>query len=649
MRVPKALKTLIFPALTALVLNSVAVVPAVPGHVSGSTTRLISATGTTRLHGTPTGSAAVQFPELRGEPEGETGDEAEQKGKPDIVNRSHSPKKAPGSVALPAANAAPADIDPDPGVDTTFAGLNHFDQRTANNGNQFSLEPPDQGLCVANGFVLETINDVLRVYTTNGTPVTGVMDQNTFNGYSAAFQRPAGPFGPFVTDPSCYYDVDTNTWFHVVLTLDVDPATGDFTGGNHLDLAVHTGDSPVGDWKIYTIPVENDGTHDQPNHHCSGGPCIGDYPHIGADANGFYITTNEYSFFGPEFKSANIYAFSKSQLAAAEETVNMQQFDTEGLDGGNPGFTIWPAISPAGIYADDTAYFLSSNAAEEANGDGTSNDLLTWALTNTSSLDTTPDLTLSHASLNLSMAYSTPPKADQKPGSIPLGDCLNDRTTKSALWQGAGCWRALFLPQDKPKAHEVESMLDSNDTRMQQVVLADGRLWGALDTAVSVDGEVKAGIAFFTVEPSTVGGEVQATLVNDGTLGVAGNNLTYPAVAVTPDGAGVMAFTAVGADFYPSAGWAPIDASGVGDVHVVSQGLGPSDGFTSYKAFVGNPPRTRWGDYGAAVVAGDSIWIASESIEQTCTFSQLVASAFTCANTRTALANWATRISKVTP
>ncbi len=25
--------------------------------------------------------------------------------------------------------------------------------------------------------------------------------------------------------------------------------------------------------------------------------CIGDYPHIGADANGFYLTTNEYSFF----------------------------------------------------------------------------------------------------------------------------------------------------------------------------------------------------------------------------------------------------------------------------------------------------------------------------------------------------------------
>ena len=51
-------------------------------------------------------------------------------------------------------------------------------------------------------------------------------------------------------------------------------------------------------------------------------------------------------------------------------------------------------------------------------------------------------------------------------------------------------------------------------------------------------------------------------------------------------------------------------------------GLGPDDGFTSYKAFVGDPPRTRWGDYGAAVTDGSSIWIASEYIAQTCTLTQ---------------------------
>ena len=51
----------------------------------------------------------------------------------------------------------------------SFNGLNHREQRLANNGNQFSLEPPDQGLCVGNGFVMESINDALRVYDTAGT------------------------------------------------------------------------------------------------------------------------------------------------------------------------------------------------------------------------------------------------------------------------------------------------------------------------------------------------------------------------------------------------------------------------------------------------------------------------------------------------
>jgi len=95
------------------------------------------------------------------------------------------------------------------------------------------------------------------------------------------------------------------------VTLDVVPATGDFTGTSHIDLAVRHDASPIGAWTIFKIDDENDGTNNQPNHGCTDpgaanglGPCFGDYPHIGADANGFYITTNEYSFFGPEFKSA---------------------------------------------------------------------------------------------------------------------------------------------------------------------------------------------------------------------------------------------------------------------------------------------------------------------------------------------------------
>lgn len=639
------------PTVTALLFNAVALAPIVPTIASASTTRLISASGTASLSGNPPGSGAVQFPEIRGEPEGAMDLKSSKPSKPDVVNRSQSARHAAPAASL-LADTDPTPISGSPGVDLTFKGLNHRDQRTANGGNQFSLEPPDQGLCVGNGHVVETINEVIRVFDTNGNPETGVVDLNTFYGYPASFHRPAGPFGPFITDPSCHYDSETGTWFHVVLTLDVDPATGGFLGTSHLDLAVRNDPSPIGTWTIYKIDDENDGSNGQPDHNCSFGPCFGDYPHIGADHHGFYITTNEYSFFGPEFKSANIYAFSKADLAAEAGTVAMAQFDTEGLDGGNPGFTIWPAISSAVDFElgnGGTEYFLSSNAADESNGGGSSSDILIWALTNTSALDADPDdLILSNASLEVE-TYSIPPKSDQKPGSIPLGDCLNDRVTRSALWQGAGCWRAFFLPKDQPKK-EVMSHLDSHDTRMQQVTFADGNVWGALDTAVEVSGQVKAGITYYVVTPSVDGdGLVGGSLLNEETIAVAGNNVTYPALSVLPSGEGAMAFTLVGQNHYPSAAWAPVDASGIGDVHIVSPGLGPSDSFTSYKAFVGNPPRTRWGDYGAAAVDGSNIWMASESIEQTCTFSEYVASSFTCGLTRTSLGNWATRISVVSP
>src|SRR5712691_12823513 len=64
-----------------------------------------------------------------------------------------------------------------------FRGLTHRDQRTADGGNQFSLEPPDQGLCVGASRVIEPINDVFAVFDTNGnklSPATGATSLTPF-------------------------------------------------------------------------------------------------------------------------------------------------------------------------------------------------------------------------------------------------------------------------------------------------------------------------------------------------------------------------------------------------------------------------------------------------------------------------------------
>jgi hypothetical protein len=629
----------ILPVLAAGIVSS-------PVAVSANTTRLISTSGTARIAAASASSstAGVQNPEFPGSVGGDAAAGTNKNG----PNRSHS--STTGSVtgiAVGDGNGTLAGSNPE--LVTSFDGLNHFVNRFGvSGGNQFSLEPPDQGLCAGNGKILETINDVLAVYNPDGTIASGPTALNAFYNYPFAIDRSTGVRGPFATDPSCLFDTATQRWFHVMLTLDT-LANGEYTGTNHLDLAVSQTADPSGGWNIYRVPVQNDGT-------CSGiwydgnpnNACLADYPHIGADANGFYITTNSYSFFGNDFWGAQIYAFSKSALAAGNTTVAVTRIDTHGLDNGNSGFTLAPAQAPPGgsqeSNAGGTEYFLSSNAADEAHGNGasigprSSNQILVWALTNTASLSTTtPSLTLAHVGLSVA-TYAFPPSSVQKSGPTPLRDCLNNTACSTALNGSADPF------------NEKEYNLDSNDTRMMQTTFAAGQLWGSLDTSLSHASSKRAGVAWFVVSPSvSSSGKLTASMANTGRLGLPDDNLTYPAIGVTSAGRGVMAFTVVGTDRFPSAGYALIDSSGVGTVHVAQAGAGPADGFSGYKIEnFPNPARPRWGDYGGAAVVGNQIWIASEYIGQTCTFKTYEAD-FTCGGTRTALANWDTRISLINP
>lgn len=476
---------------------------------------------------------------------------------------------------------------------------------------------------------------------------------NPFFGYAPAIIR-SNPlqFGADVIDPICYYDPDNNRFVVAITTLHHVGTTSDFNGKNTIDVAVSNSGDPTGAWTVYSIPAQNDGTDGTPNHGCTldgttPGPCFQDYPHIGADQNGVYITTNEYDLFGPNFNASQVFALSKAQLAAHPASISVTLVENLQVDA-LPGFTVWPANSPVGQYSTEsngTEYLLSTIADVCPLAFCTARRIGLWAVTNTASLNSaTPALGITSRTIN-SQTYVDPPKANQKPGDIPLGECINDTTLF-----GAGCWQLFFATE--PAHDEVESHPDANDTRMQQTWYANGMLWGSAGTGVLVGGELKAGVAWFAVSPKINGtGKVEGQVKQSGYLALANNNLTYPAIAMGASGRGVIAFTVLGGDHYPSAGYAPIDASGlVGPVHVAAEGLGPTDGFTSYKAEVGDPPRTRWGDYGAAVTDGASIWIASEYIGQTCTLTQyLTGSLGSCSGTRTSLGNWDTRISKLAP
>ena len=392
-------------------------------------------------------------------------------------------------------------------VKSSFDGLNFHDQRFANNGNQFSVEPPDQGLCAGNGYVLESVNDVLRVFDTKGNPLIGVVDLNTFYGYPAAINRTVRPavLGPELTDPSCYFDKDSERWFHVVLTLDraAAPSSG-LSGKNHLDLAVSRTSNPLGEWTIYRIPVQDDGTDGTPNHSCvldpaanTTGPCLGDYPHIGADRNGIYLTTNEFSLFGPGFIGAQVYALSKDALVEHASSVPLFQFNTGDANfvsaTGLPGFTVIPSITPGDGKSEDndrdrgTEYFLSSTAI--FSNTGTDNRVQFWAMTDTANLSRNKAPIFTNVAV-ATEGYGVPNLArqpgvgtdgvGQKPGGgnidWPQGQCLNDPTCAPRLIGIADPFTETISP------------LDGSDSRMSQVYFANGKVWGSVGTGISLMG-----------------------------------------------------------------------------------------------------------------------------------------------------------------
>jgi hypothetical protein len=89
--------------------------------------------------------------------------------------------------------------------------VSSLDSGVTNFGAEF--EPPDQGLCVGNGFVVEPVNSAFTIYRRNGSVVTGPFNVNVL--YDEGLTE-------FTSDPRCYFDKSTNTWFATILFISAD-------------------------------------------------------------------------------------------------------------------------------------------------------------------------------------------------------------------------------------------------------------------------------------------------------------------------------------------------------------------------------------------------------------------------------------------
>src|SRR5262249_31319782 len=155
------------------------------------------------------------------------------------------------------------------------------------------------------------------------------------------------------------------------------------------------GPDPRSSYNIFAIDTTDDGSAGTPAHF--GCPCFPDEPLIGADAHGFYISTNEFAIFGPRFNGAQIYAVSKGLLAQGH-LPTVIHFSAIPLAEGI-AYSVQPALSLgfANEPASGVEYFLSA-----LDFTGTvDNRIAVWGLLNTSTLgDLHPALKLVQQVIN---------------------------------------------------------------------------------------------------------------------------------------------------------------------------------------------------------------------------------------------------------
>jgi hypothetical protein len=373
-----------------------------------------------------------------------------------------------------------------------FNGVSSLDSEVTNFNAEF--EPPDQGLCVGNGFVLEAVNSAFTIYHPNGKVILGPLNVNVL--FDEGLTE-------FTSDPRCYFDKSTDTWVAIILFIRADNAEA------RTDIAVNHSGDPTTPWTVYHLEASDDGTLGQPSH--TDCPCLGDQPLLGIDQANVYISTNEFPIVANGFNGAQIYAISKRQLFALSAQTHFVHFDNLSIGG-----ALATSVQPATTNGNPDAEFFLNSLDPFGTFD---NRVGVWALANRGNVSNGGVPTLSSLVIT-SEPYGVPPHAIQM-GSTSTLDAGDDRMQQVQFING-DLWGAL-----------------------------------ATAITIPNDSAARDGIAWFQVRPRLNGTLVSTpTLVHQGYVASLGNEVLYPAIQAGPDQSAALVFTFTGPNNFPSAAYA---------------------------------------------------------------------------------------------
>jgi hypothetical protein len=587
---------------------------------------------------------------------------------------------------------------------TGVKGLKAVDSASLPTNPLGDIEPPDQGLCAGNGFVVETNNiGEILVFNTALKRLSAPIPLDTLMGLTGLGFSSGG-------DPSCVYDPSNggHFFFTEIVSATSEASGGTFAGcfagvANTCNegIAVTDGNNPFGPYHVYFSNADyNPAEPGYPS-------LLNDFAKISVTRDAFLMFYDEFpllpsslpGFGGGFFNGAQELAFRKSALEAGLPTVlkngkpnpavtvvreNMGLISTP--DGTcardkvlhEGGITCWVAVIPAqpvGSQFDNahggTGFMLGSldfygfAAVSPTSGD---NRLAAWAWTGLSALNSN-----GCASCNASIRFT---------GQLFSGvDRYYDPELTSNGFQGSvGAQRNGPIPLGDECGAAGQSVfascpeggIQTNGDNFTQVSQAQGQLWASTATQIAqtytrANAEIHQGAVYWVVGTKSFDKAGKFTLTGQGYVAAKHEDLSMPAMAATPTSGGkaIMLFTLsgnggpTGADhggFFPSTAFGRLTSTSGGllnsTINIADMGKSPQDGFSEYGGFPG-PTRPRWGDYSWGFFlpgTGGRIYFANEYIQYAnCTGSAFTLTIGTCGGTRDGLANWGTSVNYVTP
>ena len=583
-------------------------------------------------------------------------------------------------------------ISRSPGGATGVKGLDAVDSASlSTNLTVGDIEPPDQGLCAGNGYVVEhnNIGEIL-VFNQALNRLSAPISDDTLMGLTGKGWSSGG-------DTSCLYDQSNGGhWFFTEIVSSSSEANdGPFASNGcftpsaanacYEGIAVTVGNNPFGPYNVYFLNANYN-----PNE--PGYPYLfNDFAKIAATRDAFLLFYDEFpdlggGFGGGFFNGSQEFAFDKTAMELGLPTmlgkipnplfnVAIENLGLVPTPDGTcastdnpfhaPGVTCWyqtiPAQAPDQSQWDNSdggSGFMLSSLDFVGNGD-TRFAVFDW--TGLSNLFSFACITCGSIHFGGQLFSGVEPYFGegqlgvQKTGPVPLAGVCSQ-----------------IPPAGSTVGPCTENGIATNGDGFTQVSQAQGQIWGAITTEINqtytshstTTTETHQGAAYWVVGTGSFDSSGTFSLTSQGYVSAKHEDLEFPTMAAEGlpsqdggNGGAIMSFTLNGPDYYPSSAFGRVSSTSAGLLDSVANiadlGRSPQDGFTEYMGLPG-PTRPRWGDYGWALFlpnSGGRIYFASEYIQYpNCTGSDYsITTIGTCGGTRDGLANWGTSVNYVVP